>query len=237
MSSHMVSAVGDDEDGATVLRALSTRDISVEDIVVRKGATARQRIIVNPNGERVFDGYRTGVLATLGSRDIPFSSLSHFDALHVPLSDGLEALFDAVAQQVTGIIKIADLSMDGPNGQGLQASVERYLPYFDLVCIGGKYDDLGWVKERAASFPHKTVVLTLGSRGAVCLRGREIYEQEAVPVSKVVDTTGCGDGFQAAFIARWLADRDDIRGALSAGVAQGGKVASIFGATECIIED
>jgi sugar/nucleoside kinase (ribokinase family) len=237
VDARVVSAVGNDEDGAAVLRTLTLRNVPLEGIAVRDGLTAGQSIIIAPHGERIFNGYRAGVLSTLSLKDLARIDLSHVKALHVPLSDGLEELFDTVAHQVGGITKIADLSINGPNDGGLQASVRRYLPYFDLLCIGGSGEDTREIAELATSCPEKTIILTLGKEGAVCFHDGVSYEQQAIPVSHVVDTTGCGDGFQAAFIAHWLADRNDIQNALRAGAAQGAKIASILGATDCMIDE
>lgn len=49
-------------------------------------------------------------------------------------------------------------------------------------------------------FPGPAVVLTLGERGSVCLRGDELLLQPAVPVA-AVDTTAAGDTFTGFFLA------------------------------------
>ena len=233
---HVCSAIGTDEDGTAVLRALLERNVPRDAIFVRDGRTAQQRILINSEGERIFDGYRAGVLSTLSPADLDAVDISRFHALYIPLSDGLESLFEAVARDVQGITKVADLSADGPNPGGLRAAVSRYAESFDLLFIGGQDEDRSHVAEIARRYPDKVLVLTLGSKGAVALHGEATFEQAAMTVEHVVDTTGCGDGFQGAFIAHWLSNRDDIPAALRAGVTQGAKVASFLGATQCVIE-
>ena len=233
VDARVCSAVGTDPDGVAVLETLAQRGVPCDQIRVRDGRTAEQRILIKPDGERVFDGYRTGVLSSLSVQDLAEWNLYQFDALHIPLSDGLEALFDSIAHDVRGVIKIADLSVDGPNQGGLHAAVQRYAECFDLIFVGGRREDLLYVHEISRIHPQTLFVLTLGSKGVVAFHGGEPYEQGALPVDQVVDTTGCGDGFQGACIARWLAQRGDIRGAIEAGIAQGAKVASFLGATKC----
>lgn len=237
VDARVYSVVGTDTDGDAVLETFARRGLSNDGIVVREGITAQQRILITSDGERVFDGYRTGVLSSFCLDDLRTLDPRKIDALHIPLSDGLEALFDGVATAVHGVSKIADLSIDGPNPGGLQAAVTRYAECFDLLFIGGRSEHLSPIRELSLTHPEKVFVLTLGSKGVVSFRGGEALEQGAIPVDQVVDTTGCGDGFQGAFIARWLANRNDIRGALEAGVAQGAKVASFLGATQCVIEN
>lgn len=237
VDARVFSLLGDDSDGRALLRAISVQGIPLDGIVTRAGETAQQRIIVHDDGERIFDGYRTGVLAGFSFTDLPLERLSGFDAVHIPLSDGLEALFDAVATKLTGSLKIADLSIDGPNPEGLRASLERYVAFFDLLFVGGKIEHVSYVADVARAHPEKVLVLTLGSAGAICFRGGASYKKEALPIERVVDTTGCGDGFQGAFIAQWLADRNDLPRALQAGIARGAEIASFFGATDCVITD
>ncbi len=231
------SVIGTDEDGRSILRALSERKVPRDAILVREGETAQQRILINANGERIFDGYRAGVLSTLSPADVLAVDLPRFDALHIPLSDGLEGLFEVVARDVDGIVKIADLSTDGPHPGGLRASIERYAQSFDLLFIGGCEEDRPYVQKVACDYPNALLVLTLGAQGVVAFEGTTTFEQKAISVERVIDTTGCGDGFQGAFIAHWLSNMADIPGSLRAGVVQGAKVASFLGATQCLIDE
>ena len=50
------------------------------------------------------------------------------------------------------------------------------------------------------SYPSAKIVLTIGSKGAVCFDGSAVIEQEAFPV-KAVDTTAAGDTFTGYFIS------------------------------------
>ena len=50
-------------------------------------------------------------------------------------------------------------------------------------------------------------VLTRSEKGSVIVQNDVTVVQEAIPVDAVVDTTGAGDAFTAAFLYGWTADR------------------------------
>ena len=52
------------------------------------------------------------------------------------------------------------------------------------------------------------VVVTLGAAGSLAWFRGEEYARKAAAVPTVVDTTGAGDAFAAAFLAAWLRQQD-----------------------------
>lgn len=73
------------------------------------------------------------------------------------------------------------------------------------------------------------LVVTRGANGAVAVAGTERAEIPAVPVAKVVDTTGAGDLFAAGFLAGRCRGRP-LQGCLKAGATAAAEVISHFGA-------
>src|SRR4051812_93003 len=59
----ILSAIGDDADGDALSAVLGELPFDRTHLNVAAGATARQSIYLDPNGERRFTGYRAGVLA------------------------------------------------------------------------------------------------------------------------------------------------------------------------------
>jgi sugar/nucleoside kinase (ribokinase family) len=74
-----------------------------------------------------------------------------------------------------------------------------------------------------------TLVITRGAEGAIAVERGEQTEVPAVPVDKVVDTTGAGDLFAAGFLARRLRGHP-LRACLEAGAIAAAEVISHFGA-------
>lgn len=72
------------------------------------------------------------------------------------------------------------------------------------------------------------VALKLGAQGAAYAGDGETIHLPALP-ARVVDTTGAGDAFCAAFLAAWLAGRAPAE-ALQQGLAQAGRIVARIGA-------
>lgn len=78
------------------------------------------------------------------------------------------------------------------------------------------------------SFKVGTLVVTRGEKGAIGVDGDERFEVPAVPVSKVVDTTGAGDLFAAGFLASRLRGCS-LKRCLEAGTIAAAEIISHFG--------
>ncbi len=63
--------------------------------------------------------------------------------------------------------------------------------------------------------------MTLGARGSVTYHRGAEYRAEAVPVSEVVDTTGCGDSYHAGFVCKLL-----LGGNIEEAMKKGAEIAS-----------
>ena len=72
------------------------------------------------------------------------------------------------------------------------------------------------------------IVLTLGAEGSIAFEGDKSYTQRALTTDKVIDSTGCGDAFQAAFTACYFKTKD-IQVSLLAGAELGNEAAMSFG--------
>lgn len=60
------------------------------------------------------------------------------------------------------------------------------------------------VKWYIPSLIEKLVVITEGEKGSYAYLGNNLYRQPAERITKIVDTTGAGDGYTGAFIAEYL---------------------------------
>ncbi len=93
---------------------------------------------------------------------------------------------------------------------------------------GLSHDDPRAAASALADIAGTTVVVTLGSRGAVAFSGKQGWEIGAIPI-KPVDTTGAGDAFVGAFAAA-LDEGADLPTALRWGSTAGALACLIAGA-------
>ena len=84
----------------------------------------------------------------------------------------------------------------------------------------------------AKLYPNMNVLLTLGKRGAVCMRGGERAQIGIYPV-KVVDTTAAGDTFLGYFLTEAL-DRRSLKDALALATAASSMCVQAMGAADSV---
>jgi fructoselysine 6-kinase len=228
----LVSALGTDRCGDAMRSLISNLDLNPTHLRRFHGATARQDIFVELDGERRFVGYDKGVLTQWHLTPSDTTFIATHDAIFVPLSDGMETIFHAVTHTPGPALKAADFSIDYEladydNPDNL---LTRHSAVFDIVFFGGRHHHLPMMESLATYHPDKLFVLTLGAAGAIALQHNTRHHQPATPVPHPVDTTGCGDAFQAAFLASYLQTRD-IPTALTAAANRAAIIIAHLGST------
>jgi sugar/nucleoside kinase (ribokinase family) len=96
-------------------------------------------------------------------------------------------------------------------------------PYSD---IHFKEDIVWWYIPNLAQ---KLVVVTEGSKGSYAYLNGKVYHQAAIKPAQIVDTTGAGDGYTAAFIAEYFKSKD-IKKSMEKGAIYAAKILSKIGA-------
>lgn len=219
------AAVGDDELGRALTALLGATRVASR-VRVLPGATAVQRIRIAPDGERVFCGFDAGVVADYTLTTDELAALARFDAVAVPLAPETERVVAQLATAGGQRALVGDVSRDSA-GDDLCAWLAPRLPALAIAFVGGTAEDLEPLRalsERARAL----VVLTAGAAGAWALASGRVLHQPTV-AERVIDTTGCGDAFQAAFAVRHLTGASlDV--ALHAGARAAALVAAKRGA-------
>jgi fructoselysine 6-kinase len=234
-ASAVVSCAGSDRAGDAIGERLAAEEIDATHLHRASGPTATQEIRILPNGEREFPagGYHPGVLATfaLGADDLQF--IGRFDLVAAPYFAQIEHLFwPAIRAAKPGSLRVADL-LDGADLGPELAGLEPLAGIVELAFLSGDRGTVERLAPCSARHPEVVFVVTHGSDGSTALsKGTALHQPAvAVPLGERVDTTGCGDAFQAAFAVGYFRG-EGLAPALRAGAAAAARVIRHLGATE-----
>ena len=204
-----VGKVGDDLQGRLLSHSLQRHGVDtramIVDAKVKTGFTVH--LCRTKEGDRSMLTY-AGSIAHLRAEEAPLELIQQTRHLHVSdfflqpgLQDGLAGLFATVRKFGIGIS--LDPAWD-PTGHW-NGRLRAVLPYLDVFLPNEqelyhvtKKTDLGEALDTLGS-QVPTVVVKVGSRGAVAIHNGRVYSEPGFPV-EVVDSTGAGDNFNAGFL-------------------------------------
>lgn len=220
--SSFVGALGTDEAGDRIEELLRKASVDVSHLYRIEGITACNQLVNDERGERMgLEGaWHSGVYEVFTLGDADWNYIEHFDiwATH--------ANGPSYAQSLARKTKENFLVVDFLHFDTYEL-LEQGLHAVDIAYFGGvigQLDDLVAISKRFTG----VIVLTLGSEGSIAIQNGKTIRQPALQIDKVVDTTGCGDAFQAGFSAEYFKTRD-IQKALLAGSVTGREAATGFG--------
>lgn len=217
----MVGAVGRDAYGDESLAALAAEGIDVSRVRRVDAPTGMAIIAVATDGENQIV-VAPGANAVVAAADAALSDLPEgpgvmLTSLEIPMPTVVAALRAAVRIGLTPIVNPAP-------AQRLPAELLALGPILtpnerELLATTGATDADGALLALAVAGT-RTVVVTLGSRGALLADGERRFALAARPVG-VVDATGAGDTFSGV-LAAWLADGRTLDEAVAAANAAAG---------------
>ena len=220
--SAFVGALGTDEAGDRIATLLQRTGVDVSHLYRRKGITACNQLINDTAGERfgVEGAWQSGVYVEFRLSETDWKFISGFDvwSTHADGPNYRSALERKTTAQFMSVdfLHLKDYEL-----------LRKSLHTIDIAYFGGTADmanDLAAI----AKTTRGVVVLTLGAEGSIAFAGDKTFVQPALPIENVVDTTGCGDAFQAAFTATYFPTKN-IQASLLAGATLGKKAAMSFG--------
>lgn len=213
----MVGAVGNDGNGKLLLDSVSGAGVDISSVAIRDDCPSGTAVItVDDAGENtiIISG---GANATLTQQDFPEDLFKNASALGLCLEVAIDTVLAAarVAHQA-GVKVLTNLS-----------------PYQQVPAELLELTDVLLVNEHEAaqlgSHQVAEVIVTKGGDGVtVFSQGNKVADVAAVSVS-VVDTTGCGDAFMGAVLAK-LAEGKTVVEAAEFAVGVGAYAATKMGA-------
>jgi fructoselysine 6-kinase len=220
----LYAAIGSDDRAARLHAALERTTIAPLHLRRLPGASAEQRIRVAADGERVFAGFEPGVLVDYRLDGHELDELAGYDVVAVPCSPESRALYRQCTTLPRQVALVADFSQDSLDD--LARAPERWLAgeieRLSVAFVGAGPAVVPALRQ-LSSRSDALVVLTCGADGAYAFRSGTVCHQPTL-ARYVVDTTGCGDAFQGAFVASYFRQRDVAR-ALMAGATAAARIA------------
>lgn len=184
--------------------------------VIPGGATASNRTYLTEDGDRYYleDSWQEGVYGSFVLSDMDKQKMKDSQLIHTNFSCPI--FFEIVQlKKEYGF----QLSVDFDKERDF-SRLEEILPYIDYFFISGEESLLPVLKKW--SIDYKGVfTATLAEKGSVAYESGTEYKADAVKVSEVIDTTGCGDSYQAGFICSVIKD-----GQIKEAMEEGSRVAA-----------
>jgi len=217
-----IGALGTDEAGDRIEDLLKKASVDISHLCRIEGTTACNQLVNDERGERMgLEGaWHSGVYGDfiLGEADWKYIERFEIWATHANSPSYDKAL---AHKSKDNFLVVDFLHFD------TYELLEKGLHLIDIAYFGGverQLDELVAISKRFRGI----IVLTLGADGSVAIQNGGTIRQPALPIDKVVDTTGCGDAFQAGFSAEYFVTRD-IKKALLAGSVLGREAAMSYG--------
>jgi ribokinase len=228
----LVAAIGDDVFGRTLVDQLTAAGVDTRGVLVRAALPTGLTVVLNKGGDDRAILTLPGAIASLTAIEVLAAATELLaDGLrHVHVSSYF--LQPQLAGDLAGVLgRLHELGLttsldtnDDP--QSRWEGVGDLLPHLDLLlpnraeatALGGDPDPRRAAAVLAARGP--LTVVKDGAHGAFAVaRDGSLVEAAGAPAD-VVDATGAGDTFDAAFVAAWL-DGLDLATALGRAVAAG----------------
>jgi fructoselysine 6-kinase len=217
----MLGAVGTDDNGTRVINTLSSLGVDTSHLYQVEGTTANNKLYVTKEGERYAhdEDWDGGVYQAFRPTEVDWAFAQTHNIVAIPI---LDPNLDEALNRLKG----CHIVIDGLHLKDV-ALVEKILPHIDVLFSGTDaefVETLQPVSQRV----DKPLVVTLGAEGSLCLYRGESFFQPVLAVDRVVDTTGCGDAYQAAFTLDWFQHKN-ISQAMLAGAEAATEVLTHYG--------
>ncbi len=232
-----VGCVGDDDDGALILRQLRSEGVDTSEVeVVSSHPTGLALVYVFEDGENsiaVIPGANAVVPAPRAARVV--HRLADSRAVVVTQGEVSHQVIAAVigAAAAVGARPVLNLAPYSAVGREVLAACDPLVVNETEASslLDARVDDLESAKLAVQSLSSlaRSAVITLGSGGAVWAENGRLGHVPAPPVPVVLDSTGAGDAFVGALSTR-LSEGADLAQAVETGVRAGSFAVARLGA-------
>ena len=218
-SAAYIGRVRSDQFGEIFVHDMRSLGVDVRTRPATDGSpTARCHVLISADGQRTMQTY-LGACTELGVADITEHSVGRPQVIllegyvwDIPEGPALaqRAMQIAGEKEFQVALSLSDSFCVERHRDAFLAAVQNgvdivFADQDEIIALFGKksFDETLAV---LADFDN-LFVLTRSEKGSVIVRNSETVVQKAIPVNEVVDTTGAGDAYTAAFLYGWTADQ------------------------------
>lgn len=215
----LIGAIGGDSYGEVVKVSIREKPIDTSHLYTLSGVTASNITYLTQDGDRYYkpESWTGGVYQDFKLTQSDRELLCSADIVHTSI---MCPIFDEILKlkHKAGFKLAVDFNRRRDFDEW-----ESFIGDIDFFFISG--DDLITPRLEAWSQLHSGIfIATLAERGSIAFHRGKMYSTSAIMVQNIVDTTGCGDSYQAGFIASYYAD--DSNEDILAAMQEGSRVAS-----------
>ncbi|MCK5058034.1 MAG: sugar kinase [Candidatus Aminicenantes bacterium] len=218
LKTSFIGKIGSDRFGLMAKENLEHEKVAAHLVYTDKHHTATVAVWINREGERS-TVFGQGADYYLLASELPAQKLKKTNHLHLTAWSLFSDPPRAAAYHAAGLVKEmgGTISLDPASFQMIdQAGKERSLEYFKNIPIDLFFPNLAEGKllsgedlpEKVISklselFPSAIIILKLGANGALIRQDEQTIRIKAA-VDSIIDSTGAGDSFTGAFLAKFL---------------------------------
>jgi len=220
----VLGCIGYDKYGDMIADYLKKTAIDISHLHRANGNTASNKIYISKTGDRYFkeNSWDGGLYESYRFSNDDLKFIKTHDIIAT-------TLFDPNFNKISLLTKECRIVADSLDTKNFKL-IEDNMPKLDILFISTEKEHLDTLK-KIADKHKKLIVVTLGEEGSIAFYNNKTYKQKAVPVKNIIDTTGCGDSFQAAFTCSYFKNHN-IQKALKNGAIAASKVLSFIGAVK-----
>jgi ribokinase len=199
-STAFIGKISDDYFGGLIKDGLTSEFVNIDHIIVEKDKRSQFAFIVieKDTGKRTILWSRATV-TPLRADELNRNVISTANVL---LLDGLEKEGSMAAAEYArgaGVTIVVDAGSMREGALALVNLSDYFIASEDFARQFSHGNDPKAAAMELLGLGAKTVIITLGEKGSICVSPESYFYQPAFKV-KAVDTTGCGDVFHGAFI-------------------------------------
>jgi fructoselysine 6-kinase len=218
----VITCLGNDENGCMIHNFLTNAGIDVSRVYIKNGATACNQLRVDEHGERfsIEGAWQGGLYETFFLSDNDWKWVAQQDIVAMPANN---PNFSTMTKKKHAgqLLSVDYLDIDN------NVPFDETVAFTDIAFITARTHHLPKYKALAFS-TKKLIVVTLGAEGSCAFHDGTTYRQSALTAPEIVDTTGCGDAYQAAFAITYYQSHDIPR-SMHAGAVAASQIIQCWG--------